>query len=248
MRLLAHGPLARILFVFAYAMIVSGCGGVDVTQSAVSPASSSTPISTSTSSSAAGLIALSSGSYNVSAAGTAVLTIYRTGSSAGVTTVGYSTVDGTATAGADYVATEGSVTWQDGDVTAKTVAVAVNSQASGKSFGFELTSVEGTANFGSPAAATIYVLNAAAATASVTLSWTAPTDNTNGTALTNLAGFDIYYGTAANALTQKISIGSVGVLNYVISDLTAGTWYFEVIAVNSAGTQSGPSSTVSATI
>jgi hypothetical protein len=37
-------------------------------------------------------------------------------------------------------------------------------------------------------------------------------------------------------------------LTYVVSNLTAGTWYFEVTAVNSAGVDSGPSSTVSATI
>ena len=83
---------------------------------------------------------------------------------------------------------------------------------------------------------------------SVTLSWAAPTENTDGSALTNLAGFDIYYGSSAASLTQKISIASVGLLTYVVPNLNSGTWYFEVVAVNAAGVQSGPSSVVSVTI
>jgi hypothetical protein len=83
---------------------------------------------------------------------------------------------------------------------------------------------------------------------SVTLSWSAPSENTNGTALTSLAGYAIHYGTSPSALTQQISINSVGVLNYVVSNLSSGTWYFEVVAINSAGVQSAPSSVVSTTI
>jgi hypothetical protein len=83
---------------------------------------------------------------------------------------------------------------------------------------------------------------------SITLSWAAPTENTDGSALTNLSGFDIYYGTSSAALTQKININSVGLLTYVVENLSSGTWFFEVVAVNAAGVQSGPSSVVSVTI
>jgi hypothetical protein len=83
---------------------------------------------------------------------------------------------------------------------------------------------------------------------SITLSWAAPTENTDGTALTNLSGFNIFYGTSASAMTQQVSINSVGLLSYVVQNLTSGTWYFEVVAVNSSGVQSGPSSVVSVTI
>jgi hypothetical protein len=89
---------------------------------------------------------------------------------------------------------------------------------------------------------------AAAHADSITLSWAAPTENTDGSALTNLSGFNIYYGNSATAMTQKVSINTVGLLTYVVGNLAAGTWYFEVVAVNSSGVQSGPSSTVSATI
>lgn len=83
---------------------------------------------------------------------------------------------------------------------------------------------------------------------SITLAWDAPTQNTDGSALTNLQGYEILYGTSASALTQKISIATTGQQNYVVENLTSGTWYFEVIAINASGDQSGPSSIVSVTL
>jgi len=91
--------------------------------------------------------------------------------------------------------------------------------------------------------------SSSAATAdSVTLSWSAPTENTNGSALTNLSGYVIYYGTSASAMTQTIDINTVGMLTYVVDNLSAGTWYFQIVAVNAAGDVSSPSATVSASI
>ncbi len=83
---------------------------------------------------------------------------------------------------------------------------------------------------------------------SITLAWDAPTENTDGSALTNLQGYEILYGTSSSALTQKISINSTGQQNYVVENLSSGTWYFEVIAINASGAQSGPSSIVSVTL
>jgi hypothetical protein len=82
----------------------------------------------------------------------------------------------------------------------------------------------------------------------VTLSWSAPTENTNGSALTNLTGYIIYYGTSASAMTQTIDVNTVGMLTYVVDNLSAGSWYFQIVAVNSAGEQSSPSATVSTSI
>jgi hypothetical protein len=83
---------------------------------------------------------------------------------------------------------------------------------------------------------------------SATLSWEAPTTNTNGTALTNLAGYRIYYGSSATELSQKVQLNGVGVQTYVFDNLQAGTWYFAVMAVTSAGVESALSNKVSATI
>jgi hypothetical protein len=66
---------------------------------------------------------------------------------------------------------------------------------------------------------------------SATLSWTPPTQNTDGTALTNLAGYRIYYGTSAGALSQTISVDNASVSTYLVENLTPATWYFAVKAV-----------------
>jgi len=245
MKLLAGQALGRIIEVIAYAMMLTGCGGVQVTSNSNGAASSEV----SNSSSASALISLNSSSYTALPSAALLVTIDRTGSSAGSASVSYTTVDGSASAGVDYLMTSGSVAWQDGDTAPKTVTVPVTAQAAGKYFSFALIDVNGQATFGSPSSATVEVNAPAGSTSgSVTLSWTAPTENTNGTALTNLAGFDIHYGNSASAMTRKISIKSVGNLSYLIDDLTAGTWYFEVYAINAAGVQSGPSGTVSTTI
>jgi fibronectin type III domain protein len=86
------------------------------------------------------------------------------------------------------------------------------------------------------------------ATGSVTLSWTAPYTNTNGTPVTNLAGYRIVYGTSLAALTQSVTIPGQGLTNYVIDNLTPGTWYFAIASYNSDGTESALTPIVSTTI
>jgi nitrite reductase/ring-hydroxylating ferredoxin subunit len=86
------------------------------------------------------------------------------------------------------------------------------------------------------------------ASGSVTLSWTAPTQNTNGTALTNLAGYYIHYGTSPTALTKSVQITNPGVDTYVISNLSAGTWYFSMTAYTTADVQSPYSAVASGAI
>jgi len=81
-----------------------------------------------------------------------------------------------------------------------------------------------------------------------TLSWEAPTTDTNGRALTNLGGYRIYYGTNKSALSQTISINSVGMQTYVVDNLGAGTWYFAIRAVTNTGVESALSQIVSKTI
>jgi hypothetical protein len=89
---------------------------------------------------------------------------------------------------------------------------------------------------------------AAPSSGSVTLSWSQPTQNTNGTALTNLAGYLIRYGTSSTALGWQISVGSPTSNSVEIGNLSAGTWYFEVAAVNTLQTDSQFSAAVSKSI
>lgn len=86
------------------------------------------------------------------------------------------------------------------------------------------------------------------AVSAVTIDWTPPTENTDGTTLENLAGYKIHYGTASKKYTQTISVRNPGLVRYVISSLSPGTYYFSVTAYNSAGTESPFSSEVSARV
>src|SRR3977135_1995896 len=58
-----------------------------------------------------------------------------------------------------------------------------------------------------------------------TLSWQAPTTNTDGAALTDLAGYRIYYGIDEGGLSESVQLTSIGLQTYVIDDLGSGTWY-----------------------
>ena len=87
-----------------------------------------------------------------------------------------------------------------------------------------------------------------ASTNAVTINWTPPTENVNDTPLTNLAGYNIHYGTTSGNYTQTITVSNPGIATYVVQNLSPGTYYFVVAAVNSAGTESPPSSQVSATV
>lgn len=83
---------------------------------------------------------------------------------------------------------------------------------------------------------------------SATLSWTAPALNTDGTPVSGLAGYHIYYGTSAAALNSAIDVPGAATTEYEISNLGSGTYYFIVIAYNSLGLDSGPSNQASKTI
>jgi len=83
---------------------------------------------------------------------------------------------------------------------------------------------------------------------SATLSWSAPTRNTNGTPLTDLAGYTIYYGTDPNDLTQTINVPMPSATSFEVSNLPPGTYYFAVAAYTSIGTQSEAASAGSKTI
>lgn len=72
----------------------------------------------------------------------------------------------------------------------------------------------------------------------LTLSWTAPTENTDGTPLTDLAGYKIYRSsTEGGPYTMHADVPDPEALDYVL-DLPAGLYYFVATAYNEAGTES----------
>jgi hypothetical protein len=88
----------------------------------------------------------------------------------------------------------------------------------------------------------------AVAGGSATLTWTPPTMNTNGTPLTNLSGYRVYWGTAAGNYPNGVTLNNPGLTSYVVGNLAPGTYYFVVTALSSAGVESQFSNTASKTI
>ena len=86
------------------------------------------------------------------------------------------------------------------------------------------------------------------ATGSATIGWTPPTQNDDGSPLTTLDGFRIYYGTSSSNLDQMIEITNQGVTSYVVENLTPATWYFVVKAYTTGGVESPASNMGSKTI
>lgn len=73
---------------------------------------------------------------------------------------------------------------------------------------------------------------------SATLSWTAPTQNTDGTPLMDLAAYRIYYGTSPGTYSNQVYIDNPGTTMYVIDGLAPNTYYFVGTSINMAGTES----------
>jgi len=81
-----------------------------------------------------------------------------------------------------------------------------------------------------------------------TLSWLPPTQNSDGSTLSDLAGYRLYYGRNRDNLTQVIVVNNPGLTRYVIENLTPAQWYFSMTSVNSQGNESFRSELLSKTI
>ena len=77
---------------------------------------------------------------------------------------------------------------------------------------------------------------------SATLSWTAPTQNEDGSALEDLAGYKIYWGTTPGNYTNSVTIDTIGTTTYVVENLSPGTYEFVATAYNTSGVESRYSS------
>lgn len=88
----------------------------------------------------------------------------------------------------------------------------------------------------------------AVANGTVELSWVAPTENEDGSELTDLAGYKIYWGTKPGEYSSSVTIENPGVVTYVLEGLVPGTYYFAATAFNAEGAESDPSGEATATI
>ena len=73
---------------------------------------------------------------------------------------------------------------------------------------------------------------------SVTLSWTAPTQNEDGTTLTDLDGYNLHWGTTPGSYPNSVTIDNETVTTFVVDNLAPGTYEFVATSFNTSGVES----------
>ncbi len=112
--------------------------------------------------------------------------------------------------------------------------------------GIQISATDGSGVASLPAFA-IAVSAPAAGASGVNLTWSAVTQNSDGTPVTDLQGYKIHYGTQSQNYTGAISVDNPTLTTYLVNSLPAGKYYFAVTAYNSAGLEGPPSDEITAT-
>jgi hypothetical protein len=89
---------------------------------------------------------------------------------------------------------------------------------------------------------------AAVSSSTATLEWSRPWSNEDGSALTDLAGYKVYYGPEEYTPDHVLDVRGANVSKAEIQGLARGTWYFAITSYNSAGVESVKSGVVSTTL
>ncbi|MEM8685317.1 MAG: putative Ig domain-containing protein [Pseudomonadota bacterium] len=87
----------------------------------------------------------------------------------------------------------------------------------------------------------------AVSNASLTINWTPPTQNVDGSPIAPLAGFRIFYGQTPGSYPNEILVNDGGLTSYTIDNLVQGTWYLAMTAVDINSLESALSYEVSKT-
>jgi hypothetical protein len=82
----------------------------------------------------------------------------------------------------------------------------------------------------------------------VTLSWSAPTENSDGSPLIDLAGYKIYLRKNSGSYDREIMIDNPSVSTYVVEQLSPATYHFVATSYNSTGVESWYSGEVERTV
>lgn len=139
-------------------------------------------------------------------------------------------------------------------VGASSYSASVDGQVIAKDYGFRgtapsaftyLIAKETSTNLGTVISQVLLTPLPPSTTASVTVNWTPPTKNTDGTTLTDLQGFQIHYW--QGSLAQVIDVPGASATSGKVAGLTSGKWDFAVSAYSSTA-ESALSNVVSHTI
>ncbi|HEX8492539.1 MAG TPA: Calx-beta domain-containing protein [Pyrinomonadaceae bacterium] len=164
---------------------------------------------------------LSSSVYSGSeGAGAIQFTVTRTGDSSGAVSVSYATTDGTAAAGIDYTAATGTVTFAEGETTAKTVTIPIANDGldeADEAFNLLLSAPTGGATLGPRSNATLTITDDDS-TPSLAISDVSVTEGNSGTS--NVA-FNVTLS-AQTGRTVTVNYGTIdgtakGSLDYTVA-------------------------------
>lgn len=112
---------------------------------------------------------------------------------------------------------------------------------SGSYDGIAITVTDGNTNSSLPAFSIAVSQDGLGA---ITVAWLAPEQNTDGSYISDLAGYRIYYGMESGRYDRTIEINNVGLTTYVIDDLRPGTYFIAATAFNQSNVQSDYSNEV----
>ncbi len=82
---------------------------------------------------------------------------------------------------------------------------------------------------------------------STSLAWNAPVQNTNGTQVTDLAGYNLYYGTESGRYTQSRAVQNANQTNLELP-VEPGTYYLAMTAYDLSGNESDLSNEIIRTV
>ena len=136
--------------------------------------------------------------------------------------------------------------WASFDTATGRLSGTPSAQNVGTTTGIVITANDGRQGTASLAAFSLTVQAVAVGTA--TVSWVPPTTNTDGSALTNLAGYKVYWGPSRGSYPSSVMLANPGLTSHVVSNLSPGTYFFVVTAYNAAGVESSFSPVGSKTI
>lgn len=110
--------------------------------------------------------------------------------------------------------------------------------------GENLVSVTAEDGAGDKASKQISIRRESGQKGSASLTWEPPTARVDGSPLSNLAGYKIYYGRMSGTYDYQIDIDNPGVSTYVVEDLVSGEWFFSLSAYDTDGLESDRSNEV----
>ena len=140
-------------------------------------------------------------------------------------------------AGTDVTSCTASGDWSGNKVTAGSETI--NAIAADSQFILTCSGTGGSVN----RTVNVTVLQSGSGTA--LLSWTPPTQNTDGSPLEDLAGYKIHYGNSSGNYSETITLDNPGLSSYLVENLVPADWFFVVTSFNTLSIESSYSLEVS---